>query len=104
MSADRANVKWAPFAAVVQGSSMINDVLSKRGKVEMPILSEDQIQVLEEKINEAFHNNEYVKIKYYKDGRFLVKEGKIKRIDKYERKIVFFPNFPLFFSQIVDFC
>ncbi len=96
--------KWAPFAAVADGHGMINEVLSKRNKVEMPILSEDQIQVLEEKINEAFHNNEYVKIKYYKDGRFLIKEGKIKRIDKYDRKIVFFPNFPLFFSQIVDFC
>ena len=104
MSTDRSNAKWAPFAAVVQGSTMINDVLSKRGKVEMPILSEDQIQVLEEKINDAFHNNEYIRIKYYKDGRFLVKEGKIKKIDKYERKIVFFPNFPLFFSQIVEFC
>ncbi len=104
MSTNRSNAKWAPFAAVVQGGTMIDEVLSKRGKVEMPILSEDQIQFLEEKINDAFHNNEYVKIKYYKDGRFLIKEGKIKRIDKYDRKIVFFPNFPLFFSQIVEFC
>ena len=36
--------KWAPFAAVAQGSDMISEVLSKRNKVEMPILSEDQIQ------------------------------------------------------------
>ena len=96
--------KWAPFAAVAQGSDMISEVLSKRNKVEMPILSEDQIKEIEDKIYEAFHNNENVKIKFFKDGRFVIKEGKIKDIDKYGKKIILFPNFPLFFSQIVGFC
>lgn len=104
MSTNRENAKWAPFASVVQGSEMINDVLSGRDKVEMPILSEDQIQVIEDKIYTAFHNNENVKIKFYSNGRFIIKEGKIKKIDKYAGKIVFFSNFSLFFSQIVEFC
>ena len=99
-----SNGKWAPYAAVADGHGMINEVLSKRNKVEMPILSEDQIQEIESKIYEAFHNNDLVRIKFYKDGRFVVKEGKIKDIDKYGRKIILFPDFPLFFSQIVGFC
>ena len=36
-------IKWAPFSAVAPGAYMVNEVLSKKNKVKMPILSEDQI-------------------------------------------------------------
>ena len=50
MSTNRGMIKWAPFNAVQSGNSMVNDVLKKKNKVTMPILSDDQIEVLEQKL------------------------------------------------------
>ena len=52
MSTNRGMVKWAPFAAVAPGSVMVNEVLAKKNKVKMPILSEDQIEDINNKITQ----------------------------------------------------
>ena len=63
-------IKWQPFNAVAPGSYMINDVLNEKNKVKMPVLSDDQKQILQDKIIEAFNNQEIVTIKYFRAGRY----------------------------------
>ena len=63
---DRGMVKWQPFNAVASGNYMINEVLKKKNKVVMPTLSEDQKELLQEKILRAYELQEVIRIKYYK--------------------------------------
>ena len=95
--------KWNPFNAVASGNYMINDVMKEKNKVSMPILSEDQKLELQNKMFEAFYNQETINVKYYKAGKVYITEGIITNIDQNSHKIVLNGDFSVFFSQIIDF-
>ena len=102
MSTNRGMVKWAPFAAVAPGSSMVNEVLAKKNKVKMPVLSDDQIEEINRKISTAFHNKDVIKIRYYRSGKYYEKRGIIEEISINTAKIVLTDGFSVFFSQIIE--
>ena len=94
--------KWNPFNAVAPGGMMVNDVLREKDKIDMPVLSEDQKAELQERIIEAYNNQELIKVKYFKGGKIYVSEGKIDKIDINSHKIVINGGFSVFFSQIIE--
>lgn len=103
MITNREKVKWQPFSAVIPSNYMIDDVLRKKNKIKMPILSDDQKEELQCKIISYYNNQEVVKVKYFRDGRLYIMGGKITFIDRNRYKIILNGEFPIFFSQIVDF-
>ncbi len=94
--------KWNPFNAVAPGGYMIKEVMDEKNKVEMPILSEDQKMEIQEKIFEAFNNQEIINITYFRGGNMYNIEGIIEKIDINSRKIVINNGIPVFFSQIIE--
>lgn len=102
MSTNRGMIKWAPFAAVAPGSVLVNEVLAKKNKVKMPVLSDDQIQEINNKITTAFHNKDIIKVRYYRSGKYYEKRGIIEEIDVNTAKIVLNDGFSVFFSQIIE--
>ena len=102
MSTNRGMVKWAPFAAVAPGNIMVNEVLARKNKVKMPILSDDQIENINNKIITAFHNKDIIKVRYYRGGKYYEKRGIIEEIDVNSAKIVLNDGYSVFFSQIID--
>lgn len=95
--------KWNPFNAVASGDYMIGEVLEKKNKMKMPILSDDQKEQLQCKMLEAFNNQETIKIKYFKNGNIYIKEGRITNIDSNSHKITLDSKYFVYFSQIIDF-
>lgn len=95
--------KWNPFNAVASGEYMINDVLEEKNKERMPVLSDDQKEEIQNRMFEAFNNQEVINVKYFKNGKFYVKEGKITNIDQNTHKIVVNEEFSVYFSQIIEF-
>lgn len=102
MITNRGMLKWQPFSAVVPSTRMINEVLNEKNKIKMPVLSDDQKQDIQEKIIEAYNNQDTINIKYYRDGRFYLREGKVTNINGNKHKIAINTNFWIFFSQIVE--
>ena len=98
---DRGMVKWQPFNAVIDGTVMINDVLSKKNKVKMPVLCDEQRYEIQEKIFYYYRTQELVKIKYYKNGNIYVQEGQISFIDRNEHNIIINNKIKVFFVQII---
>ena len=94
--------KWNPFNAVAPGGFMVNEVLKEKNKIDMPILSDDQKMELQERIFEAYNNQDTIKIKYFRGGRLYITEGKVIKIDANAHKIVLIGGFSVFFSQIVE--
>ena len=94
--------KWNPFNAVAPGGYMVNEVLKEKNKIEMPVLSDDQKMEIQEKIVDAYNNQEIIKIKYFRAGRLYITEGKIEKIDINSHKIVLNGGFAVFFSQIIE--
>lgn len=102
MSTNRGLIKWAPFSAVTPGTYIVNEVLNKKNKVKMPILSEDQIIEINNKIITAFNNKDVIRIKFFKGGKYYIKQGIIVNIDKNFGKLLLNDGFSVFFSQIIE--
>lgn len=100
---NRELVKWQPFSAVVTGNVMINEVLNKKNKIAMPVLSEDQKNELQEKMLISYNNQDIINIRYYKAGKVLEVKGIISNIDSIGHKLVINGQISVFFSQIIAF-
>ena len=97
---DRGIIKWRPFDSCYSSKQVVNEVKTKRLKINMPILSDDQKNSIEEKIVDAFNLQTTIKIEYFYDGFIKNEIGKINYIDKDEKKI-YLNNKSLYFKQIL---
>ena len=99
---NRSQAKWAPFNAVAPGDEMVKEVLKRKNVVKMPILSEDQIDEIEKKLLISYNNQTRIKVKYFRSGRYYLREGIVSNIDILGRKIALNGDYNLFFSQIIE--
>lgn len=98
---DRGMIKWQPFNSVVSSKTVIKNIMNKRNKTAMPILSEDQKKHIEETLIKSFYENTSLKIEYFYNGKIEVIEDKIKKIDSTYHKI-YFNKHTLLFDQITN--
>jgi len=98
---ERGIIKWQPFDSCYSSSKIIKDINSKKNKVNFPILSEDQLYSIEEKIFTALHLNEIIKLEYFFDGKILNITGKINYIDSNQKKLII-NNKKIYIKQIIN--
>jgi|SRR5690554_183701 len=79
--------KWQPFDALKGYKDALSDVEKQRDKVDKPLLSEDELMILNYKITSAYKNKHKIKLEFYQDGFIKNIEGKIIKIDQINRKI-----------------
>lgn len=101
---NRGMMKWQPFSAVTPGTILVTEVLKKKNRHEMPVLSDDQITNIENKLLLSYKLQSPIKIKYYKNYGIFLKEGIISKIDISSKKIFINNNSYLYFSQIIEIC
>ncbi len=89
---DRGIIKWAPFDALVGYGSMLSELRHRLGKKEKPILSDDQYEELNRKLNFAYHHHIDIEIEYYHDGYIKSCYGQIKKLD-FIKKIIILSSF-----------
>ena len=87
---DRGYIKWAPFNAVVSDKLIINEVNRRNKECNKPILSEDQLLILNEKILEAYTNHEKVKLSIFRDKNIINIIGYINNINSNLKYIKFY--------------
>ena len=97
---DRGYIKWAPFNSLFNDNKLLNEIKSKKEKINKPILSNDQIEYLNEKIFEAYTNHLKVNIDIYKDQKINRLTGYINNINSNKKCITFNNNY-VFFNQIL---
>ena len=98
---DRGYIKWAPFNAVVSDKLIINEVNRRNKECNKPILSEDQLLILNEKILEAYTNHEKVKLSIFRDKNIINIIGYINNINN-NLKYITFNTTKLYFNQIIN--
>lgn len=100
MKNDRGIIKWQPFDSVISSKQVIQSLLYEKEKQPIPVLSEEEIKDIEEKIITAYYSQETITLEFYKNGYIKKLTGKIKKIDQIT-KIVYLDNNKLFFKQIL---
>lgn len=92
----RGMKKWAPFSSLIEQQGQLNKTKKIKNKIEMPILSEEEIS----EINNALINyqGQTVNLKYYKNGSIILVKTKLNDINaenqslKTSDGIVYFVN------------
>ncbi len=94
--------KWMPFNAVCDGTTLVDEIIFEKSKIEKPILSEDQLTIIQEKVLDSFNTQEIIKIKYFKNNRIYETNSIIKKIDNINKIIELKNEKKLYFSQILN--
>ena len=100
---DRNAIKWAPFNSVINGGSVINELIREQNKINKPILTEDKINEIEEYIISSYQAGTKIDIKYFKNYKFERIEGFITKLDPLTKKITLENGISLYFCNIIDF-
>ncbi|MCD4826255.1 MAG: YolD-like family protein [Acholeplasmataceae bacterium] len=85
---DRGIIKWAPFDALVGYQSILSELRHKLGKKDKPLLSVDQHEELNQKLNFVYHHQIEIEVLYYHDGYTKTSYGKIKALDFINKQII----------------
>lgn len=84
---DRGIIKWLPFDALTGYKEALNALKERRTKINKPVLSPDDLEVLDANLKEANINSIEVTIYYYEKGLIYYLVGKIIKIDYIYKKI-----------------
>lgn len=79
INTQRGMKKWQPFNALEQFSEYINKTYSEHNKIEKPLLSDEQIEDLNEKLSS--YNHDLVFITHFNNGYINKIQGIITKID-----------------------
>lgn len=84
MATDRGMKKFNAFKALTEHEEMAKNLVKKRSKISKPVLSDDELEIINDNLVYANNHNSVVELIYYNEG-FLTKEvGNIK-IEAYNR-------------------
>ena len=97
---DRSIIKWQPFNSCFDSKDIMRDISKQRKRKEFPILSEDQILEIAEKVTKAWNLKLIIDITYYYDGEINNYRGKINYLNL-QNKSLELNNHKIFFQQIL---
>jgi len=98
---DRGIIKWQPFNSCMEPNKIIKEIEREKNKEILPILSEEQLQIIGEKIIDAYNLKLVITIKYYFDGKVYKTKGTIKHVNIQNKKI-YINTLNIYFKQILD--
>lgn len=101
MSLENRAAQFAPFAALVGYSEAITS--SQEIKEEKKLIIDDKKEELEEIIH-YLNIGDNIEIKYFvsNKNKYFIYKGKIKKIDRIDKKIIFDNRKSIFIKDIVD--
>ncbi len=99
---DRGMMKWMPFDSLSSSKQMVSEILKEKRKKEKPLMSDDQLFEIEQKLKEAYHSRIPVQIIYFYQGNFQEKVNIIWQIFHDQKRILFQDGSSLYFDQILS--
>ena len=94
--------RWMPFNAVVDGTSLTAMIEKEKRYIKKPVLFDEQLDLLQEKIVDSMTTNTTIKIKYYYDGSYYYIDERIIKMDINKKKILFNNGKWIYLNQIID--
>lgn len=80
----RGIVKWQPFKTMPQQYEMIDQYIEDQNKVDIPLLSDDQLELINEKVQYKMKNHIVSDVSYWKNGYISTLQCYISNVDTLE--------------------
>jgi hypothetical protein len=77
---DRGSIKWTSLM-LPEHVELLKRIWDEDKKVVKPCLDEQELEVLNNRILEAYHQKQLIQINYYQDNQLLEIYGMVKKID-----------------------
>lgn len=77
----RGKIKWNAFKTLPEQYEQLEQYVQDQNKIDMPILTEEQIHILNDKLNNKIQNKSSVSVEYYLDGYMYSISGYIKKVE-----------------------
>ncbi len=81
-------LKWLPFEALETQGQALQELYTKLNQKEKPLLSEDQLQLMQYHLEEALNKKLTVEVKLYYHGVIERVQGRIKCVDFSHRTLI----------------
>jgi len=88
----RDSRKWQPFKSLPQQYQILDDYIEEQNQIDMPLLSDEQVHILNDKLNMKIEYNAQANVTYWKDGYTFSIQGYIKKIDVIESTLIITMN------------
>lgn len=98
---DRGIIKWQPFDSCYSSEKVLYDIQKQKSRKVFPVLSEDQLYILEERLFDAYHLNIEINIEYFYNGKINQIKGKIETINSLDKNI-YVKKHIIYFKQIIN--
>ena len=102
MNKKRENIKWAPFESLFHSKVLEKEILEEKSLCSKPILSEDNLEILEKKILSAYHTQSFIFLNYFFHGHIYHKKTCILFLDYHQRKIFLEDHTSIYFEQVLS--
>lgn len=79
----RGIVKWQPFKTMPQQYEILDQYIDDQNKIEMPLLSQEQLEHINDIIKEKIETTSFCTISYWDNGYIKNSSGFIKKIDAF---------------------
>ena len=84
---DRGIIKWSPFDALNGRDEVLEKLLYEIYKTQKAMLSDDEIEELNNSLANALQSHKQIMVEYYSDGYTYQTFGTIKKIDSIKKQI-----------------
>jgi hypothetical protein len=78
----RGKIKWQPMATIPEQYEQIAQMIEDQDKIEKPLLSEEQLQSINETVTNKINKQLIADISYWKDGYIYTVQCYIKKVDE----------------------
>ncbi|MGN4811152.1 YolD-like family protein [Bacillus cereus group sp. MYBK108-2] len=106
MPKGRGMVKWQGFAAIPEQFAGIHEIVKEKMKVERPILTQDEKELIENLLLCSLLSEEEILITYFEDGHLLTSYMTVTDIDPLNSTVIctdaFYNKNILKFIDIID--
>lgn len=96
---DRGIIKWQPFNTI-DNNQILKDITVSKNRIKFPILSEDQLKIIQEKVITAYNLKNIIQIDYFYDGKIWQIIGQINYLN-ITKKVLLINKNSIHFSQIL---
>lgn len=83
----RGMVKWRPFATISEQYQQLDEYMESQNKIDMPILSDEQIQQINDAMNYFYKSEKVTTINYWNNGYIIEIVGRILKLNTIEMYI-----------------
>ncbi|MBS3679773.1 YolD-like family protein [Ornithinibacillus massiliensis] len=84
---DRGSIKWTSLM-LPEHVELLKSIWSEDKRIQRPLLDEQELELINNQIIEAYQDNQLITLTYYQSGKMLAISGTIQKFDQLKQKVL----------------